>query len=388
MKAFFLFFFLSTIGIHSICIAQHDSTEYEKQWAGDPKAVKISAERIRLMRFLDEGKLDSAEIVGNFLADSLQDSLHLALRKWEAQLLYYCTGNYHRVASVLRVILQDSVYYRRTRGCFYPGDTLSYQLENMTRESTVAILGKVNTSGLDPEEKECLVLDLNVKGGKYTEFYDDSARIALLGRAKEFMEQYPNSELGMYVGREILPRVSAVDFPYKFFPSFSILTGWLRFKGGLGDAVETNHAPLVITIGLHYERWQFQYGLISEQGWTKRNDLLQNAPWQQDHSSLISAGSFSIGYDVGYETARTSPDLSRTLFAPFVGVGNLSLESSKAYFTYVFGFDLFWTGPNREMGLLGANIRGEVIIPQYRPDYGQLSGILYCISFGFGFPLP
>ena len=81
MKAFFLFFFLSTIGIHSICIAQHDSTKYEKQWAGDPKAVKISAERIRLMRFLDEGKLDSAEIVGNFLADSLQDSLHLALRK-------------------------------------------------------------------------------------------------------------------------------------------------------------------------------------------------------------------------------------------------------------------------------------------------------------------
>ncbi len=358
--------------------------EYE-----DSKSVVISKGRKLLLDKFIEGDLLKVRDIKDYLVKT-EDNDYFAFHPVEYWFILYWTKDYSELAESIQNFDSAKVASYDTR--IQPlTDMLYIKLVEKTFDNETLIKEQIQVSGLDPETKQMLSLNLDwLLLEKRKSIY---AQDSLNDRADNFLETYTQSRFDNFTKKYIRYK----QVPKNWGMTFEFFSGYSIYTGNLSDNY-TNNVPVGVAFDICYKKWELYLRDYIGFNKTKKDFVYSLGTWEKGSATMVFLPEASLGY-VAYSDNRFK-------LSPFAGIGSMDIGPStndtretpelkevsmEFTTTYIIGinFDIKF-GSERtpkyrpKTNYVFMRMRYGYSIPQFEKKYDGMSGNMHYITVGFG----
>ncbi|MDH5379664.1 MAG: hypothetical protein OEW75_02355 [Cyclobacteriaceae bacterium] len=383
-KLAFIFLLFSNFIFGQVDSIKRQIMQYEES-----KSIIISKGRNLLLDKFIEGDLQKVKEVKDYLVQ-IEDENYFAFYPAEYWFILYWTGDYVELAEDIRNFDPDRFESYNTK--IRPSNDMLYnKLNEKSFENESQIKNQIQTSNLDSETKEVIILNLEwlLLGIRNDVYAQDS----LNHQADIFLKIYTPSEFEGFVKNQVRYK----EVPKDWGMTFEFFTGYSIYTGNLSENY-SNNVPIGVAFDICYKKFELYLRDYIGFNETRKDFNYSLGIWEKGSEIVVFLPEASLGYVVYND--------NRYKLSPFAGIGSMDISpptsdtkdipelkeiSLEFTTTYIAGFNLdIKLGakhtpeyrPKTSYGFI--RVRYGYSMPGFEKKYNGMSGNMHYITVGFG----
>ncbi len=258
-----------------------------------------------------EGDIEKVKEVKDYLINEVQNEDYVALYPGELWMIMYWTGEHEMLPGKILQFNLDSINKFQHR--IAPERDLLYtKLIEKSWEELIMLEYNIDSSELDPQAKDFLLLHLNfmVSGEPLMRLSQEEVN----KMADLYLETHPESPYEDYLRNNIRYRYA----PSKWAFGFEFFSGFGMFTGELSEQY-SNSVLLGFDFDVEYKKFTlFLRGHIGI-GKLKKDKEFSSGIWEEGSAANIGIPEASIGYAV--------VENDKIKLSPFLGIGGIEITA-------------------------------------------------------------